>query len=625
MADVVQKYIELSSSTPRLQVSAVLQSIIDAPSFTFNQSSRAELIRLLLKDLKSSGPKSKLTHKDAAQALTAVKMLGRDLSGSKPLSEAGNLSTLLNLSTLFKDDPEACTEALKCIANALFLFPDARETLISKEVGGGDICMSMLDKATNPAQIFTLSRIFFLLTVSRSSFIPRLVEEKRHGRTIADIIVAKLDLTMVSILAGAKFAKEAMSDLLKLAFNILLHYPKMVDGEPSGEAKEELNDPWSAKLEGLLPPLLRAYHTLPPTFPMPLAAPLTHIIHTLIIIPVNTSLRPIWFNTNPPAMGRPSISSQTSSSRKSSTTSNSASNSPVLGSPTLEPSESPELRRSNTPIKSSTIDRALSVISAGRKSLSRSPSPSPPSSSYDVFQRTHDLLEVTFSHHFPDNSDPDSQEVRDAFKKEIEAAGIPSDTSLDDVLTPLVVLCTRLCLADESSRLRMREWTVPPELDRTHPLDERADFLGRCIRLLGSVYHPRLKDAIGEMLYAACDSDATLLSSLFGYGHVAGLLFNKGVMSAPAPPSQPSQSHSSSSSALDPSSSSNMEQREINPITGTYAPTGSTASATADMTEEEKEQEMEKLFVLFDRLERSGSMPASQNPMRKIIEKSMSS
>jgi hypothetical protein len=39
------------------------------------------------------------------------------------------------------------------------------------------------------------------------------------------------------------------------------------------------------------------------------------------------------------------------------------------------------------------------------------------------------------------------------------------------------------------------------------------------------------------------------------------------------------------------------------------------------MTPEEKEREMEKLFVLFDRLERTGALPASQNPMRKAIEK----
>ncbi|KAF8830322.1 hypothetical protein HHX47_DHR2000433 [Lentinula edodes] len=616
MADVLQTYTELSSSTPRSQVSSVLQSIINAPPFTFDQSSRAELIRLLLKDLKSLGPKSRLTTKDAAQALLAVKTLGRIPSGSEPLSEAGNLSTLLSLSTSLKDEPEASTEALRCIANTLLLFDHARQTLISKEVNGGDACVSMLDKATTPEQTFTLARILFFLTVSRSAFIQSLIEEKRPGRTIVDIIASKLDTTMVSILAGTKFARDAMTDILKVAFNILLHYPKMVDSEPSSEAKE-WDDSWSMKLEGLLPPLLRAYHTIPPTFPMPLVAPLTHIIHALIVIPVNPSLRPIWFNMIPPAMGRSSTSSRTSSSRKSSTNINSASSSPVLGSPTLGPSESPD-RRSNTSIKPSTLDRALSVISAGRKSLSRSPSPSPPSTSRDVFQRTHDLLEVAFSHHFPDNSDPDSQEVREAFKQEVEATGAPSDTSLDDILSPLVVLCTRLCLADESSRVRMREWTVPPDLDRTNPLDERADFLGRCIRLLGSVYHTRLKDAVGEMLYAACDSDAALLSSLFGYGHVAGLLFNKGVMSAPPPPST-----SLSSSAPDPSSST-TGQREINPITGTYAPNGPTVSATADMTEDEKEQEMEKLFVLFDRLERSGSMPASQNPMRKIIEKSMS-
>ncbi|KAJ4490042.1 guanine nucleotide exchange factor [Lentinula aciculospora] len=608
MADVLRAYTELTSSTPRSQVSTVLQSIIHTPPFSFNQSSRAELIRLLLKDLKSLGPNSRLTNKDAAQALLAVKTLGKVTSGSQPLSEAGGLSTLLSLTTSLKDDPEASTQALRCIANTLLLFDHARATFISTEVGGGETSISMLDKATDPEQIFTVSRILFVLTVSRSSFIQTIVEDKRHGRTIVDTIVTKLDAIMVSILAGTKFAREAMEDLLKLAFNILLHYPKMIVTELSSQSNEEWDDPWSTKLESLLPPILRAYHTLPPTFPMPLTAPLTHIIHALITIPINTPLRPIWFGTIPPG-GRTSTSSRTSSSRKSPTN---ASNSLVLDSP----SESPDPKRSNTPIKPSTLDRTLSVISAGRKSLSRSPSPNPPSS-YDVLQRTHDLLEVAFSHHFPGNSDPDSQEVRDAFKKETEAAGVPSDTSLDDILSPLVILCTRICLADESSRVRMREWTVPSDLDRTNPLDERPDFLGRCIRLLGSVYHTSLKEAVGEMLYAACDSDAALLSSLFGYGHVAGLLFNKGVMSAPSPPSN-------SSSSQTQSSTSNLDQREVNPITGTYAPSGSTASATADMTEEEKEQEMEKLFVLFDRLERSGSMPASQNPMRKIIEKSMS-
>ncbi|KAF5351468.1 hypothetical protein D9757_012059 [Collybiopsis confluens] len=615
MAEILKSYTELSPATPRSQVATVLQSIVTALPFTFDQSARAELIRLLLKDLKSAGSKSRLTNKDAAQALLAIKMLGRIPSGSEPLSEPGSLSTLLNLSTSLKEDLDASTEALRCIANTLLLFDHARSTLISEQVGGGELCLSLLDKATATDQIFTLARIFFLVTVSRSPFVRSLVEEKRHGRTVTDMIGAKLDASMAGIQTNAKLAREAMTDLLKFAFNILMHYPKMIDTPSSTATSEEWDDSWSSRLDGLLPPLLRAYHTLPPTFPTPLVAPLTHVIHALITIPVSPSLRPVWFSSTSP-LGRSSTSSQSPSSQKSSQHSTSASNSPVIGSPVLTPIEPPDPKRANTPPKPTTLDRALSMISAGRKSFSRSPSPSPPVTSHDVLLRTRDLLEVSFAHHFPGNSDPDSQEIRETFQKEIAAQGIPADTSLDDVLSPLVVLCTRLCLADEASRVKVREWIVPSDLDRTDPLDERSDFLGRCIRLLGSVYHTRLKDAVGEMLYAACDSNASLLSSLFGYGHVAGLLFNKGVMSAPPPPS--ATSHSSFED-----STSNPDGREINPITGTYGAPGSTASATADMTEEEKEQEMEKLFVLFDRLEKTGALPPSQNPMRKVIEKSM--
>lgn len=82
---------------------------------------------------------------DAAQALLALKTLGRHPTGSEPLAEAGSLSMLLSLSTSLKDDPEASTEALRCIANTLLLFDHARSTLISKDVGGGEICLSMLD------------------------------------------------------------------------------------------------------------------------------------------------------------------------------------------------------------------------------------------------------------------------------------------------------------------------------------------------------------------------------------------------------------------------------------------------------------------------------------------------
>ena len=154
---------------------------------------------------------------------------------------------------------------------------------------------------------------------------------------------------------------------------------------------------------------------------------------------------------------------------------------------------------SPTSPKPSTLDRALSVLAAGRRSLSRAPSPST-ASSLDTLQRACDLLETAFAHYFPGDVEPDDLDLRQKVKAE-------TSDSLDDMLSPLVILISRLCLGDEGCKVRVRQWLVPDDLDRTSPLEQRADILGRCLRLLASVYHPRLKDAVGEMLYAAADSD----------------------------------------------------------------------------------------------------------------------
>lgn len=68
-----------------------------------------------------------------------------------------------------------------------------------------------------------------------------------------------------------------------------------------------------------------------------------------------------------------------------------------------------------------------------------------------------------------------------------------------------------------------------------------------------------------------------------------------------------------------PGPSTAKDGKSINPITGTTAE--KQTSSVDDMTEEEKEREMEKLFVLFDRLEKTGALPESQNPVRKAMQK----
>jgi hypothetical protein len=94
-----------------------------------------------------------------------------------------------------------------------------------------------------------------------------------------------------------------------------------------------------------------------------------------------------------------------------------------------------------------------------------------------------------------------------------------------------------------------------------------------------------------------------------GYGNVAGFLYNKGIMTAPPPPA-------GASSSSDSPGGTTADSPEINPITGTVQE----KSELPDMTDEEKEREAEKLFVLFDRLERTGALPPSQNPIRKAVQ-----
>lgn len=85
---------------------------------------------------------------------------------------------------------------------------------------------------------------------------------------------------------------------------------------------------------------------------------------------------------------------------------------------------------------------------------------------------------------------------------------------------------------------------------------------------------------------------------------MAGFLFHKGITG------QPSRASNAPVPQTTPSGV------PINPITGI----AEQEKAEIDMTDEEKEREAEKLFVLFDRLEKSGAIQPSQNPIRKAAQ-----
>ncbi|PSR72893.1 hypothetical protein PHLCEN_2v11260 [Hermanssonia centrifuga] len=599
MSNFREAYTALNGSSPRSEVSAVLQSITDSAEIPFklDDANRQQLIQLIIDDLtlltkgSNGSSKCRLVQKDAAQALLTIKIMGKNPAGSVIIATRANFSALLAILHFFKDDVDASNEVLRCIANALLLIETGRNVLISKDVGGGSAMVELLEKTTSPERIFLVSRILFLATLSvayASDFIQALVENKHagHHSHIVEVITTKLESLTSSLLASEKMSRDAMRDLLKVAFNLMHHYPKMVDKSTDSSGRPKImGECWSSRLDGLVPPLLRLFNSLPPTFPAPLASPMTYVIHTLITVPVTPSLRSKWF----PILSNPGSPNQSSKSISP------VSSPSAPGSPATRGSRSGSPVKETKEVKPGAFDRALSRLSVSHRLSHRSTSP-PSRSIPDTLLRAYDLLDVTLSHYLPGNIDPDDSSVRERCHNE-------SDSTLDELVCPLVLLITKLCNGDEGARKRMMEWILPQDLDRSSPLEARSDLLGRSLRLLASIHHSRMKESIGEMLYAICDSNGATLSSYVGYGNVAGLLFSKGIMSAP-----------SVGDAGAPDTTA--DGKPIDPITGVAQREQNTGP---EMTDEEKELEAEKLFVLFDRLERSGAIDPTSNPIRKAI------
>jgi hypothetical protein len=168
--------------------------------------------------------------------------------------------------------------------------------------------------------------------------------------------------------------------------------------------------------------------------------------------------------------------------------------------------------------------------------------------------------------------------------------------------------------------------------DRSQPLEKRSDLTGRLVRLLGSVYLTRVKDSVGELLFSLLDQDRAYINPFFvpvwwcillkksgeqlktaktfaltlGYGNASGFLASANMLIPP------------------PESTDGS----INPITGASYPSQSTGSSSQqqqhggargtpaddEMTEEEKEQEAERLFMLFERLQKTGVVSV-KNPI----------
>jgi hypothetical protein len=139
-----------------------------------------------------------------------------------------NLRALLAVAgVLAADDVGAWSEAWRCVANTLLQDDGARTTWISADVGGGAAMPALLAQTSEPDRVFLLCRTLFLSSLSSAgpegAYVKRLVEDDAIITTVA----ARLDELAGALTAGTKMAREATSEVLKFAFNILHLYPRV--------------------------------------------------------------------------------------------------------------------------------------------------------------------------------------------------------------------------------------------------------------------------------------------------------------------------------------------------------------------------------------------------------------
>lgn len=194
----------------------------------------------------------------------------------------------------------------------------------------------------------------------------------------------------------------------------------------------------------------------------------------------------------------------------------------------------------------------------------------------------------------------------DVDSKSIKQKASADGVDLEDTLEPLLLLLRKIAAEDADLCSTLHSILLPADVDRSLALDRRIDLLGRLIRLMSSVTLPRLARASGELLLSLCEGNAKQMTETIGYGPCAGFLMNTGLASA-----LPSGT----------TSTSGPDGRAVDPITGEYEPTEEERAMDEinRMTEEEKEAEAERLFVLFDRLNKTGVVQV-RHPMEKARE-----
>ncbi|KAJ9151936.1 Ric8-like protein [Pleurostoma richardsiae] len=179
-----------------------------------------------------------------------------------------------------------------------------------------------------------------------------------------------------------------------------------------------------------------------------------------------------------------------------------------------------------------------------------------------------------------------------------------SDNELEQVVTPLVGVISKMNEnAPESVRVEIRKRLLPAEEDRQNVLGKGGSLASRLLRNSTNPVAPQLRDAISHLLFELSDKDASRFVENVGYGFASGFLFQNNI---PVP---------ENASGAHGTGDESHGNRPTNPVTGQFLDREDLPDIP-EMSQEEKEREAERLFVLFERLKKTGIIDV-QNPVEQ--------
>ncbi|KAL8393595.1 hypothetical protein RB595_003365 [Gaeumannomyces hyphopodioides] len=185
-----------------------------------------------------------------------------------------------------------------------------------------------------------------------------------------------------------------------------------------------------------------------------------------------------------------------------------------------------------------------------------------------------------------------------------------SENEMEATIAPLVGVLGRIYeVAPEPEQRLMREKLLPTEEDREQVFGSSGSLPSRLLRNSTNPLAPDLGKSISHLLFDMSGRDAMKFIENVGYGFASGFLFSNNIQ---IPDGALGAAGGSSRSA------SGSGGKDVNPITGQFLD-AENLPEMPPMTQEEKEREAERLFVLFERLKKTGTVNV-QNPVERAFQ-----